>query len=95
MVPIHPSGLIREELEARGLTAAAAARAMRVPTRRLLDVTHARRSIDAELALRLGRFLGNDPGFWLDLQGQHDLTAARRRVGRRIDREVAAARSAA
>jgi addiction module HigA family antidote len=45
-----------------------------VPSGRITDVLNGRRSITADTApLRLGRYFGNDPQFWLELQSQHDL----------------------
>jgi plasmid maintenance system antidote protein VapI len=42
----------------------------------------------AETALRLGRYFGNDPRFWINLQAQYDLALAMRDVGARVAREV-------
>ena len=88
MVPIHPGRILRRELEARGLSANALARALRVSSGRIVDILNAKRSISAESALRLGRYFGNDPLFWINLQAQYDLAVAERDVGKRIAREV-------
>jgi addiction module HigA family antidote len=88
MVPIHPGRILRRELQARGLSANALARALRVPSGRIVDILNGKRSVSAETALRLGRYFGNDPQFWLNLQAQYDLAVAMRDVGPRVAREV-------
>ena len=73
---------------ARRLSANALARALRVPSGRIVDILNGKRSISAETALRLGRHFGNDALFWINLQAQYDLAVAEREVGRRVKREV-------
>jgi addiction module HigA family antidote len=88
MVPIHPGRILRRELRTRNLSANALARALRVPSGRIVDILNAKRSISAETALRLGRYFGNDPQFWVNLQAQYDLALAMRDVGAIVAREV-------
>jgi addiction module HigA family antidote len=79
---------LRRELHARNLSANALARALRVPSGRIVDILNGKRSISAETALRLGRYFGNDPQLWINLQAQHDLAVAMRDVGAIVAREV-------
>jgi antitoxin HigA-1 len=88
MVPIHPGRILRRELAARGLSANALARALRVPAGRAVDILNGKRGINAETALRLGRYFGNDAQFWISLQAQHDLAVAMRDKGALVEREV-------
>ncbi|HEX9701685.1 MAG TPA: HigA family addiction module antitoxin [Rhodospirillales bacterium] len=88
MVPIHPGRVLRRELKARRLSANALARALRVPSGRVVDILNGKRAISAETALRLGRYFRNDALFWINLQGQYDLARAMRDVGRKVAREV-------
>jgi addiction module HigA family antidote len=88
MVPIHPGRILRRELRARDLSANALARALRVPSGRIVDILNGKRAISAETALRLGRYFGNDPRFWINLQAQYELALAMREVGARVAREV-------
>jgi addiction module HigA family antidote len=88
MVPIHPGRILRRELRARDLSANALARALRVPSGRIVDILNGKRAISAETALRLGRYFGNDPRFWINLQAQFELKLATRDVGARVAREV-------
>ena len=88
MVPVHPGRILRRELHARRLSANALARALRVPSGRIVDILNGKRSITAETALRLGRFFGNGPQFWMNLQAHYDLAVAMRDVGALVAREV-------
>ncbi len=79
----HPGVTLKEELEARGMTAAALALKLRVPPQRLHEIVRGNRAITPETALRLGRYFGNEPEFWLNLQAQYDLAQIRRQRARR------------
>ena len=84
MEPIsHPGRLLKRELQARQLSANRLALNLGVPSGRITDILNGRRSITADTALRLGRYFGNSPRFWLDLQSQYDLAALERERGRR------------
>lgn len=65
-----------------------------VPSRRITDIMNERRSISADTAFRLGRYFGNRPEFWLDLQGQYDLAVVERERGPEIERRVRSADAA-
>lgn len=95
MRPVHPGRLLKYELAARGLSANALARALRVPPGRIIDIVNGKRGISAETALRLGRYFGNGGRFWLALQARYDLAVAERDAGPRIKSEVEAAGKAA
>jgi addiction module HigA family antidote len=94
MVPVHPGRILRDELTSRELSANALARALRVPSGRIVDILNGKRAISAETALRLGRYFGNDAQFWMNLQAQYDLAVAERELGRRVAKEVAVADAA-
>jgi antitoxin HigA-1 len=85
---VHPGRLLRRELEARGLSANRLSLDLGVPSGRITDILNARRSISADTALRLGRYFGNSPQFWLDLQSQYDIAVAERDHGAEIARRV-------
>jgi addiction module HigA family antidote len=75
----HPGEVLREEyLAPLGLSAAALARAIQVPGNRISDILRERRDISADTAIRLGKFFGVDPRFWLNLQSAYDLSVAAR-----------------
>ena len=83
--------MLREEfLIPLGITQNALAMKIRVPATRVGDIVHGRRSITPDTALRLARFFGNSPEFWLNLQQMHDLSKARLELNKRIERDVEA-----
>ena len=82
----HPGRLLMRELEARRLSANRLALDVGVPSGRITDILNGRRSITADTALRLGRYFGNSPRFWLDLQSQYDLAMLERERGKEIFR---------
>jgi addiction module HigA family antidote len=84
----HPGRLLRRELAARGLSANRLALDIGVPSGRITDILNARRSISADTAVRLGRYFGNNPQFWLELQSQYDIAAVERERGKEITRRV-------
>lgn len=89
MAPVaHPGRLLKRELAARKLSANRLALDMGVPSGRITDILNGRRSITAETAVRLGRYFGNRPHFWLDLQAQYDLAIVERDHGEEIARQV-------
>lgn len=61
---------------------------MSVPPRRINEIVHGIRTISADSALRLARFFGTSPEFWLSLRARYDLTVEKDRLGRRIESEV-------
>lgn len=89
MPPVaHPGRLLKRELAARGLSANRLSLDLGVPSGRITDILNGRRSITADTALRLGRYFGNRPQFWLDLQSQYDIALAEREKGGEIARRV-------
>jgi addiction module HigA family antidote len=89
MTPIaHPGRLLRRELAARRLSANRLALDLGVPSGRITDILNGRRAISADTAVRLGRYFGNRPQFWLDLQAQYDIAVVERDHGKEIARQV-------
>ncbi len=73
---IHPGEFVRETLEDMGLTQVALADAIGVSPMRVSHLLRGDRPVTAELALRLGRALGQTPQYWLNLQTTYDLKVA-------------------
>ena len=82
---IHPGEHLAEELTALGLSAAALARQLKVPTNRITEILNGDRAITGDTALRLGHFFGTSAEFWLNLQGLYELRQARQKKGKSID----------
>ena len=85
---IHPGRLLRREMTARNISANRLAILLGVPSGRITDILNSRRSISADTALRLGRYFGNNPQFWIDLQGQYDIALAEIEHGEEIKKRV-------
>jgi addiction module HigA family antidote len=80
--PTHPGALLREiVLPALGVTVSQAAREMQVSRQQLHKILAEERSITADMAARLGRYCGNGPDLWLNMQSAYDLWQAERRLG--------------
>ena len=88
-VTTHPGEVLAEEfLKPLGLSVNALAIALRVPATRIGAIVKGERAVTADTALRLARFFGTSPEFWVNLQAMHDLTKARQDSGKAIERDV-------
>ena len=89
--PIHPGEILMEEfLAPMGISQYRLAKDISVPPRRINEIVHGKRSITADTALRLGRFFGMSPQFWLNLQTRHDLEVTEDLLEGRLADEVRA-----
>jgi antitoxin HigA-1 len=83
--PIHPGELFKDELQEIDVSLNALARALRVPMNRISAIVGGKRAITVDTAMRLARYFGTSPQYWLNLQNAYDLEIADR-AG--IEREV-------
>ena len=73
----HPGEVLREEyLVPLGLSARALAKLLGVPAKRMTEIMRGTRDVSADTAIRLGRYFGTTPAFWMNLQEQYDLEVA-------------------
>lgn len=87
--PVHPGEILEEEfLKPLGMTAYQLAKALGVMPPRVYEIVRGERAVSADTALRLGRYFGTGPEFWINLQSHYDLEVARDRAGEKIEREV-------
>jgi len=87
--PIHPGEQLREEfMKPLGLSAYRLAKDLHVPVTRIQAIISERRAITGETALRLGRYFGTTPEFWLNLQRDYELEQAAETLGGRLEQEV-------
>lgn len=90
-ISTHPGEILHEEfLVPLGISQNALAMKIRVPATRIGEIVHGKRAITPDTALRLARFFGNSPEFWLNLQQMHDLSKARLELTKTIERDVEA-----
>jgi len=86
--PVHPGETLREDLMTPlGLSITGLARNLRVPVTRMNEIVNGR-CITADTALRLERYFGMAPQFWMNLQAAYDLDVATRVSADRIKRDV-------
>ena len=87
--PVHPGEVLLEEfLKPMKLSQNRLAIEIGVDASRINEIVLGGRSITADTALRLARYFGVSPQFWLGLQAEYDLDVARDKLGNRLDREV-------
>jgi len=87
--PVHPGEVLMAEfLKPLGLSQNKLALSIGVPPRRINEIVLGKRRITADTSLRLARFFGSSPEFWLGLQSQYDLDLAADELGDRLEREV-------
>ena len=85
---VHPGAYLKELLDELGTSQYRVAKDLRVPAMRINHVVNGRRSITAELALRLGRYFGQNPRYWLNLQARYDMDLAEDALLEEISREA-------
>ena len=87
--PVHPGEVLLEEfIKPMKLSQNRLAIEIGVDARRINEIALGTRSVTADTALRLGRYFGVSPQFWLGLQAEYDLDVAKDNLGSRLDREV-------
>ena len=87
--PITPGDVLLEEfLRPMKITQNQLAKDINVPANRVSQIIHGKREITADTALRLGKYFGIEPEFWLNLQVRYNMKIARSKVGNEIEREV-------
>lgn len=71
---VHPGEILMEEfLIPLEITAYRISKDIGIPQTRISEILKCRRSITADTALRLSKYFGNSPKFWLGLQDDFDI----------------------
>jgi antitoxin HigA-1 len=87
--PITPGDVLLEEfLRPMEITQNQLAKDINVPANRVSQIIHGKREITADTALRLGKYFGIEPEFWLNLQVRYNMKIARSKVGNEIEKKV-------
>lgn len=87
--PMHPGEILKEEfLDEMGISQYRLAKDINVPPRRINEIVQGKRAITADTALRLGRYFGITPQFWVNLQAHYDLEVETDKLGTRLESEV-------
>ena len=89
MTPIHPGEILATEfLGPLKISQYRLAKSISVPARRVNEIIHGERAITADAALRLGRYFGTTPQFWLNLQTHYNLENESMRLGKALALQV-------
>ena len=89
LAPVHPGEILMEEfLKPMNLSQNRLALSMGVPARRINEIVLGKRGITADTALRLARFFGMSPQFWMGIQMDYALDVAENELSDRLETEV-------
>ncbi len=89
LFPITPGDVLLEEfLRPLEVTQNQLAKDINVPANRISQIVRGKRDITADTALRLGKYFGIEPEFWLNLQIRYNMKIARNKLGKKIEKEV-------
>ena len=92
--PVHPGAYLKELLVELKISQYRLARDLGVPAMRISLVVNGKRPVTAELALRLGRYFGQNPRYWMNLQTRYDMDIAQDGLSEQVTREVRPLRAA-
>ena len=76
LAPVHPGEYLKELIDELNISQYRLAQGLGISTMRINFVIHGKRPVTAELALRLGRYFGQHPRYWINLQSRYDLDIA-------------------
>lgn len=85
---VHPGEYLRELIDELGLSQYRLAQDIGVAPMRISHVVRGQRPVTAELALRLGRYFGQSPRFWMNLQTRYDIDVTEQDLCEQVVREV-------
>ena len=86
-VPTHPGEILREDfLVPMGITQRELAKGIRVPYQRINELVNGKRGVIPSTALRLARYFGTSPGYWMNLQLRWDLYRAQQSEARQLEK---------
>lgn len=88
ITPVHPGLYLKELLDELKISQYRLAQDLGVPAMRVNHVVHGKRPVTAELALRLGRYFGQSPRYWMNLQSRYDMDIAEDFLSEQVAREV-------
>jgi len=86
--PVHPGKYLKELIDELKISQYRLAKEVGVPGMRISLLVNGKRPITAEVALRLGRYFGQNPRYWMNLQSRYDMDVAEDALAKRVTREV-------
>src|SRR5512136_2397415 len=88
ITPVHPGVYLKELLNELKISQYRLAKEIGVPAMRVSLIVNCKRPVTADLALRLGRYFGQNPRYWMNLQSRYDMDVAEDALSERVSREV-------
>jgi len=88
IAPVHPGAYLKELLEELAVSQYRLAKDIGVPAMRINYVVNGKRPVNAELALRLGRYFDQNPRYWMNLQTRYDMDIAEDTLADQVARQV-------
>ena len=82
--PVHPGVILREIIEELGISQSRLAVDIGVSPMRISHIINGSRPVTGDIALRIGRYLGQSPQFWMNLQSNFDMQTAEVRIGKSL-----------
>ena len=87
--PVHPGVVLKADLlDPLGMSVNKLAMELHVPANRLSQIVSGKRGISPDTSLRLARYFGFAPEYWLNMQTHYDLEIIRRQSMRQIEKEI-------
>ena len=86
--PVHPGAYLKELLDELALSQYRLAKDIGVPAMRINYIINGKRPVNAEIALRLGRYFGQNPRYWLNLQSRYDMDIAEDTLSVKLEQQV-------
>jgi antitoxin HigA-1 len=86
--PVHPGVYLKEIMDELKLSQYRLARELGLPAMRINHLVNGRRPVTAEMALRLGRYFGQSPRYWINLQSRYDMDVAEDALSDKVAMEV-------
>ena len=86
--PVHPGAYLKELLGELALSQYRLAKDIGIPAMRINYIVNGKRPVNAELALRLGRYFGQNPRYWLNLQSRYDMDLAEDTLSVQVEQQV-------
>ncbi|HVW86923.1 MAG TPA: HigA family addiction module antitoxin, partial [Bryobacteraceae bacterium] len=85
LAPVHPGKILAQDMRDEEISINSLAQSIRVPANRISLIVNGKRSITADTAMRLARFFGTSPQYWMNIQNHYDLACVDQTA---IEREV-------
>jgi addiction module HigA family antidote len=86
--PVHPGVYLKELLSELKISQYRLAKELGVPAMRINLVVNCKRPVTADLALRLGRYFGQNPRYWMNLQSLYDMDVTEDALSEQVINEV-------